>query len=83
MRKWNGTNIYVVFIFSYQKTGSRKYFLDIAKDKDVTPVVQHKSLLPEVGKSDDIKSVNNIFVSPVSAWEEVGRLDCCMNYEKS
>jgi hypothetical protein len=30
----------------------------------------------EVGKSDDIKSVNNNFGSPVLAWKEVGRVNC-------
>jgi hypothetical protein len=31
----------------------------------------------------DIKSVNNIFGSPVTSWKEVGRVDCCMKCEKS
>jgi hypothetical protein len=35
-----------------------------------------------VGKSDDIKSVNYIFGSPVSAWKEVGRVDWFMSCEK-
>jgi hypothetical protein len=37
---------------------------------------------PEVGKSDDIKSINNIFGSPVSARKEVGRVDGWINCEK-
>ncbi len=37
----------------------------------------------EMGKSADITSVNDIFGSPVSAWEEVGKADWCMNCEKS
>ncbi len=39
--------------------------------------------LAEVGKTDDIKSVNNIFGSPVSDWKEVERVDWCMKCEKS
>jgi hypothetical protein len=35
-----------------------------------------------VGKSDDIKSVNNIFGSPVSAWKEVGRVDFGLTVKK-
>jgi hypothetical protein len=34
-----------------------------------------------VGKTDDIKSVNNVFGSPVSARKEVGRVDWCMKCE--
>jgi hypothetical protein len=41
------------------------------------------TLITRVGKSDDIKSVNNIFRSPVTSWKEVGRVDCCMKCEKS
>jgi hypothetical protein len=46
----------------------------------ILPVHGHSAFpCPEVDKSDDIKSVNNIFGSPVSAWKEVGRVGCCMN----
>jgi hypothetical protein len=39
--------------------------------------------LSEVGKTDDIKTVNYTFRNPISAYKEVGRVDWCMKCEKS
>jgi hypothetical protein len=36
-----------------------------------------------VGKTDDMKSINYIFKSPVSALKEVVRVDRCMKCEQS
>jgi hypothetical protein len=41
------------------------------------------STRPEVGKIDDIKSVNYIFGNPVPSWKEVWRVEWCMKCEKS
>jgi hypothetical protein len=46
------------------------------------PFCQKTAKSTEVGKTDDIKSVDNIFRSPVSACKEVGRVDWCMKCEK-